>query len=216
MSIFTRLNLFIALAIISVIAFVAIDDQNLRLQDKLTTEYRQVARQENTLNRLQANVLEERVALQIFRKTYDNSYLLEAQRREKIVREQLLLAFKLNAAPTATLNKFDTLERQYDKARKGYVQATIQVQAAAQQALNIVHHDHHHTSVLGVLLEDLSESLETLRQLPTENSLIEILDDECERLISLIDKNPDDIEFINELAPLSSALKNITMLVRNT
>ncbi len=117
MSIFTRLNLFIALAIISVIAFVAIDDQNLRLQDKLTTEYRQVARQENTLNRLQANVLEERVALQIFRKTYDNSYLLEAQRREKIVREQLLLAFKLNAAPTATLNKFDTLERQYDKAR---------------------------------------------------------------------------------------------------
>ena len=41
---FTRLNQFIALAIISVIAFVAIVDQNLLLQDKLTIEYRQVAR----------------------------------------------------------------------------------------------------------------------------------------------------------------------------
>jgi hypothetical protein len=83
MSIFTRLNLFIALAITSVSIFVVFVDQILLAQDKLTLEYREVARQENTLNRLQSNMLEERVALQTFRKTYDDSALGELKRREK-------------------------------------------------------------------------------------------------------------------------------------
>ena len=137
MSIFTRLNLFIALAIIAVIAFVAIVDQNLRLQDKLTEEYRQVARQENTLNRLQANVLEERVAALAFRKTSDLTVLEQISARKKIVREQLSQARALNAAPTATLDKLQALERQYDKARKGYVNAINQIQAAAQEAITL-------------------------------------------------------------------------------
>lgn len=45
MSIFTRLNLFIALAITSVSIFVVFVDQILLAQDKLTLEYREVARQ---------------------------------------------------------------------------------------------------------------------------------------------------------------------------
>ncbi len=89
MSIFTRLNLFIALAIASVIAFVAIVDQNLRLQDKLTLEYRQVARQQIALNRLQANVLEERVGALAYRKNSDLTALDQISARRKIIREQL-------------------------------------------------------------------------------------------------------------------------------
>ena len=153
MSIFTRLNLFIALAITSVIIFVVFVDQILLAQDKLTLEYREVARQENTLNRVQSNVLEERVALQTFRKTYDDSALGELKRREKTVREQLTLARKLNAAPPITLEEFDRLEREYDKARKGYVKEVNQLQTAAQEGMTLGTHSHPHTKNLDVVID---------------------------------------------------------------
>ena len=132
MSIFTRLNLIIALALFSLIVFIVIVDQNLRTQDKLTIEYRQVARQENTLNRLQANVLEERVAALSYLMSGNVATLEQVNLREKIIREQLTQARGLNAAPTATLDKLEALERQYDKARKGYVDAINNIQVAAK------------------------------------------------------------------------------------
>ena len=181
MSIFTRLNLFIALAIIAVIAFVVIVDQNLRLQDKLTEEYRQVARQENTLNRLQANILEERVAALAYRKKGDLTALEQISARDKIIREQLSQARALNAAPTATLDKFEALERQYDNARKGYVTAINQIQAAAQEAITL-EASHKHTAMQKMLHDNLMDSLAVLVRFPTYNSPVKALAEEFYRL----------------------------------
>lgn len=183
MSIFTRLNLFIALAIIAVIAFVLIVDQNLHLQDKLTEEYRLVARQENTLNRLQANILEERVAALAFRKTGDLTALEQISARKKIIREQLSQARALNAAPAATLDNFEALERQYEKARKGYVDAINQIQAAAQEATTL-EADHKHTAMQKRLSDDLKDSLKVLVRFPTYNSPVKALTEEFDRLLA--------------------------------
>ena len=131
MSIFTRLNLFIALAVFSVIAFVVFVEQNISVQEKLTLEYRLVAQQENTLNRLQANVLEERVAALAFRESSNFKTLDEIGLRESNIREQLAQARALKAAPVAILNEFNQLERKYDAARKAYIEAVNQIQGAA-------------------------------------------------------------------------------------
>ena len=197
MSIFTRLNLIIALALFSLIVFIVIVDQNLRTQDKLTIEYRQVARQENTLNRLQANVLERCVAALGYRMSGNVATLEQVNLREKIIREQLTQARGLNAAPTATLDKLEALERQYDKARKGYVDAINHIQVAAKEAISL-EVSHEHTSMQEMLLDDLTDSLAVLVRFPTYNSPVKALDEELERLLAFPEHS--NVEHFEQLA----------------
>jgi hypothetical protein len=65
----------------------------------------------------------------------------------------LTLARKLNAAPPITLEEFDRLEREYDKARKGYVKEVNQLQTAAQEGMTLGTHSHPHTKNLDVVID---------------------------------------------------------------
>ena len=75
MSIFTRLTLFIALAVIAIATFIVFTANQISEQDKLTLDYRELARKENAINRIQANILKQRIASLDYRKTSDKKAL---------------------------------------------------------------------------------------------------------------------------------------------
>ena len=202
MSIFTRLNLFIALAVFSVIAFVVFVEQNHSVQDKLIQEYRLVAQKENTLNRLQANVLEERVAALAFRNSSNFKTLDEISLRESIIREQLAQARALKAAPVTILNEFNQLEREYDVARKAYIEAVSQIQGAAKDAitLKVNHNNHEHSPMHDALHDNLKDSLAVLAHFPTYNSPVKAIEEELDRLIATHEQQ--ELKHIEQLASL--------------
>ena len=199
MSIFTRLNLFIALAVFSVIAFVVFVEQNLSVQDKLTLEYRLVAQQENTLNRLQANVLEERVAALAFRSSSNFKTLDEMSLRESNIREQLAQARALKAAPVTILNEFNQLERKFDAARIAYIEAVSQIQGAAKDAITLGV-DHEHSPLQDALHDDLKDSFAVLARFPTYNSPVKALEEELDRLIATYEQQ--ELKHTEQLASL--------------
>ena len=123
MSIFTRLTLFIALAVIAIASLIFFTAIQISEQDKLTLDYRELARKENAINRIQANTLEKRVAALAYRKNSDKEALDPLAQRDKIINEQIALARELNAASSTTLDKIENLEAQYDAALTGYRQA---------------------------------------------------------------------------------------------
>ena len=199
MSIFTRLNLFIALAVFSVIAFVVFVEQNLSVQDKLTLEYRLVAQQENTLNRLQANVLEERIAALAFRNSSNFKTLDEMSLRESNIREQLAQARALKAAPVTILNEFNQLERKFDAARIAYIEAVSQIQGAAKDAITLGV-DHEHSPLQDALHDDLKDSFAVLARFPTYNSPVKALEEELDRLIATYEQQ--ELKHTEQLASL--------------
>ena len=87
MSIFTRLYLFIALAVIAIASLIVFTTYQISEQDQLTLDYGELARKENAINRIQANTLEKRVAALIYRKTSDKEALDPLAQRNKIIHE---------------------------------------------------------------------------------------------------------------------------------
>ena len=111
MRIFTRLYLFIALAFIAIGSFIVFTAYQISEQDRLTLDYRELARKENAINRIQANILKQRIASLDYRKTSDKKALDQIEQYDLIIHQQMALARELNATSAQRSIRLRTSKR---------------------------------------------------------------------------------------------------------
>jgi len=182
MSIFTRLYLFIALAVIAISSLIVFTTYQISEQDQLTLDYRELARKENAINRIQANILKQRIGSLDYRKTSDKKALDQTEQYDLIIHQQIALARELNAASSTQLDLIENLEAQYEAALTGYSQALDQIQAIA--ILTFKEREHKHLPIIGDLIEDLHRHFRTLSRFPSYNSPVKALQSELDAIIA--------------------------------
>lgn len=146
MSIFTRLNVLVAAAIMLIMGFIFVLEGLSDEKDALIIEYREVARHENIANRLQANLLQKRVNLLLYATSGKQQFINKIAKNDELITQFTKDARANSIASDAELTQIEADLVSYKTAQAIYLSNLAAIVLHASQAADSLKGIHAHNA----------------------------------------------------------------------